>query len=253
MMNEGRPNSDHGTMRERWLVTYPWLVYLLPMAVFMAVGALESSPPSFLAESRGYPTVYIVKIALVAIAIWFVSPGYRAFPLRMTPLSVLVGAVGAAIWIGLCQLDVEERFFTAIGFEGLRDFNARMQYDPFANIQNDPAWLYAFLAVRLFGLVLVVPVMEEFFLRGFVMRIVSTSDWEKLPIGPMPLAGLVAGTVVPLLMHPASEALAPLVWFTGVTAWMWYTRSIWDCIMVHAVTNLGLGVYALAYGDWRLL
>jgi CAAX prenyl protease-like protein len=246
------PQPLASSWRERLLADYPWLVYLLPIFVFFAVTALESSPPEFLAETRGYPTVYILKIALVAIALWFVSPGYRAFPLRVTPLSLLVGAVGAAVWIGLCQLDWEERLITSLGWEWLATSTARMQYDPFANIQNDPPWLYAFLTVRLFGLVLVVPVMEEFFLRGFVMRIVSSPDLEKLPIGPMPLAGLVAGTVVPLLMHPATEALAPLVWFTGVTLWMCYTRSIWDCIVVHVVTNLGLGVYVLAQGDWRL-
>ncbi|MEX0585043.1 MAG: CAAX prenyl protease-related protein [Pirellulales bacterium] len=189
----------------------------------------------------------------MAIAFWFVSPGYWAFPLRVTPLSLLVGVVGAAVWIGLCQLDWEERLLPAVGLQWLLDATARTDYDPFAHLGSNSPWLYAFLAFRLVGLALVVPVMEEFFLRGFVMRIVASSDWEKLPIGPMPIAGLVAGTLVPVMMHPASEALAAIVWFSGVTWWMIRTRSIWDCIVVHAVTNLGLGIYVFATGDWRLL
>ena len=32
-----------------------------------------------------------------------------------------------------------------------------------------------------------------------------------------------------------------------------HTRNIWDCVVAHAVTNLLLGVYVVATGEWQFL
>jgi len=31
------------------------------------------------------------------------------------------------------------------------------------------------------------------------------------------------------------------------------TRSIWDCVLAHAVTNLLMGLYVIASGAWWLM
>jgi membrane protease YdiL (CAAX protease family) len=38
-----------------------------------------------------------------------------------------------------------------------------------------------------------------------------------------------------------------------VTWLMVKTRNIWDCVVAHAVTNLLLGVYVVATGQWQLM
>jgi membrane protease YdiL (CAAX protease family) len=53
-------------------------------------------------------------------------------------------------------------------------------------------------------------------------------------------------------MHPG-ELLAAAVWFSMVTWLMVKTRNIWDCVVAHAVTNLLLGVYVVATGQWQLM
>ena len=105
--------------------------------------------------------------------------------------------------------------------------------------------------MRFFGLVAVVPVIEEFFLRGFVMRFVVERDWWETPFGKVNGLAIVLGTLVPMLMHP--ELLAALVWFSMITWLMVRTRNIWDCVAAHAVTNLILGVYVVYSGCWRLM
>ena len=55
-----------------------------------------------------------------------------------------------------------------------------------------------------------------------------------------------------MLMHPA-ELLAAAVWFSLVTWLMVKTRSLWDCIVAHATTNLLLGCYVLWSGEWTLM
>ena len=58
--------------------------------------------------------------------------------------------------------------------------------------------------MRFFGLVAVVPLIEEFFLRGFVMRFVVERDWWDVPFGKVNRLAIVLGTAVPMLMHPAN-------------------------------------------------
>jgi hypothetical protein len=38
-----------------------------------------------------------------------------------------------------------------------------------------------------------------------------------------------------------------------VTWLMMRTRSLWDCVAAHAVTNLLLGVYVVLRSDWQLM
>ncbi len=96
-----------------------------------------------------------------------------------------------------------------------------------------------------------VPVIEEFFLRGFLMRYVMDARWWTLPFGVASRLALVMGTAVPVLYHP--EMLAALVWFSAVSYLMIKTRSIWDCVVAHGLTNLVLGIYVITSDQWHLL
>jgi hypothetical protein len=234
-----------------------WLPYVLPLAVFLLISAVEPSaggePSAWLPIAAGqYPLVYSIKMAAVAVAVALVWPVYRRFPFRVTPLGLLVGAVGGALWIGLCKLDWEERALAALGLESWLSPGTRAAYNPLEALADNPAWLYGFLAIRFAGLALLVPIIEEFFLRGFLMRFATDADWVKVPFGTASTTAIIVGTAFPLLSHPLSEALAVLVWFSLVTWLMLRTRSIWDCIAAHAVTNLMLGIYVVATGHWEL-
>jgi uncharacterized protein len=237
-----------------------WVLFLLPFLVFMLVGALEPTPEKAGGAAIGlsipyayYPWVYVAKIALTVVAIAFVWPGYRDFPLRLSWLAIVVGVVGGPLWIGLCSLDVERAcvpYLDRVGLGWLIAAGDRAAFNPFQQLAGPSAW--AFLAVRFFGLVVVVPLIEEFFLRGFVMRFVVERDWWKVPFGTASGLAIVLGTAVPMLMHPG-ELLAAAVWFSLVTWLMLRTRSIWDCVVAHALTNLILGIYVVLSGTWRLM
>ena len=260
---------------------HPWLPFLLPFLVYMVVGSFEPSPPTVyeappvedevdrpadagapppaLIEANNwfglryahYPIVYTVKIALTIASMLFVLPGYRQFPFRISPLAIVVGVVGVVLWIWLCQLHLERKLFTALGLESLAGMGARPAYNPLEQLADTPAWAYTFLAIRFLGLALVVPIIEEFFLRGLVMRFVVRENWWEVPFGEVTLLAAIVGTLVPMLMHPA-ELLAAAVWFSLVTWLMMRTRNIWDCVAAHAVTNLLLGIYVVTQKQWQL-
>ena len=208
--------------RRKVLQRQRWMVFLLPLCVYMLVGTLEPTPDQpggrtlgLSIPYAGYPWLYAAKIALTVAAAAFVWPGYREFPLRLTGLAIVVGLIGGPLWIGLCWLDWEHRHLLPLlsrcGLGNLIATGDRPAFNPFEQLAAQPALVWTFLAVRFFGLVAVVPLIEEFFLRGFVMRFVVDHDWWNVPFGKVNAIALVMGTAVPMLMHPG-ELLAALVW-----------------------------------------
>jgi uncharacterized protein len=258
------PESDASTSppgpagRERLLARNPWIIYVLPLAVFMILGAFEPTPeppaePHFWDLPYGaYPLAYTLKIALTTAAIAFVWPGYRQFRVRLSGWSLLVGVGGVIVWVGLWKLQLEQRLLSPLGLDTWLGLGARSAFNPLAELSGRPALAYGFLAVRFFGLACVIALAEEFFLRGFLMRFVIRPDWWNVPFGQVTPTAVAVGTVVPMLMHPA-ELLAAAAWFSLVTWLMIRTRSIWDCVAAHAITNLLLGLYVVWSGDWALL
>ncbi len=219
---------------------------------------------------RYYPCVYTSKIILTLATMLVVCRGYRSFRWRVSGLSIAVGAVGVVLWIALCHLRLEpkligpiDRFLgglipgadqqsPSIGLMSILGTGERSAFNPLEQMASTPFWAYLFLAVRFAGLALVVPVIEEFFLRGFLMRYVMHQNWWQVPFGSVNRTAVIVGTAIPMLMHPG-ELLAALVWFSMVTWLMVRTRNIWDCVMAHAVTNLLLGIYVVATDNWQLM
>lgn len=244
------------------LTRHPWLTFLLPFIVYMAVGSLEPTPPpaapvaadgvAWGVQYRHYPVIYTLKILATAASMLLVLPGYQSFPLRVSPLGLLTGGIGGVVWIVLAELQLEPRLLGSLGMDWFADLGARPAFNPLDQIQGNRAWAVAFLFIRFSGLVLLVPIIEEFFLRGFVMRVVMDADWWKQPFGQVDRLAILVGTAVPMLTHPG-ELLAALVWFSMITWLMIRTRSIWDCIVAHAVTNLMLGIYVVSTGSWFLM
>ena len=237
---------------------YPWAVFILPFAVYMVANSLEPAPDKPLnlgivsVDYANYPIVYTVKLALVVATMLALLPGYRQFRCRVSPLAVVIGAVGVVVWIGLCKLQIEQAVLGPLGLDSVLGLGERAAYNPLEQLADRPALAYGFLAVRFLGLAAIVPVIEEFFLRGCVMPYFVQPDWWRVPFGTVNRAALAAGVIAPVLLHPA-EMVAAAAWFSMVTWLMLRTRNIWDCVAAHAVTNLLLGVYVVTTGEWQFM
>jgi CAAX protease family protein len=221
-----------GDLAIRTLVV-PFVVYLIALTV---AGSLDGVP---------YPVGYSAAIAVTVLSMAVTWRGYLRAPFSVSALSVAVGIVGVVVWIGLWMLDRE---FLGLGsLVGIE----REGFNPFEALGATPVWMWAFLSVRFLGLVVIVPVIEELFVRGFLMRYVDSTKWETLPLGHATRMSVGAVVIYAVLSHPG-EALAAVVWFSLVT-WLYVrTRSIWDCVVAHAVTNLLLGLYVIGTGTWEL-
>lgn len=249
-----------------------WLPYVLPFVVYMLVGMCEPPPPdpvlqgldeSWLPheeptlvsalgiEYEHYPVIYSIKIGATVLTMLVCLPAYRKFPFHVSWLAIGVGVGGVVLWILLCHPWVNEHILAPVGLMSLEKLGERPAYNPLELLKDDPTWAYTFLAIRFLGLALIVPIIEEFFLRGWLMRYVMHPDWWEIPFGKVNFLAVIAGTGVPMLMHPG-ELLASFVWFSLVTWLMVRTKNIWDCVAAHAVTNLLLGIYVVTTGNWWL-
>ena len=248
---ESRIQADSNSLRSPAGRPRYWLAYVLPLAVFLVATSLEPTrsvdgASSGILPYHFYPIAYAIKITLTVGALAWSWPAARALGGRLSPLAGIVGVVGVVLWIALCQIDLPHPAISwVIGERG-----ARSAFNPLMEIETLPlAW--AFLVVRFIGLVVVVPIAEELFYRGFLMRFVTKPDWWTTPFGEVTTMGLLVGTAIPVLAHP--ERLAALVWFSLVSWLMVRTRSFWDCVVAHSITNLLLGIYVVATGNWWLM
>ncbi len=278
--NDKSGQVGHTSLRASWLGlldAHPWVPFVLPLMVFMLLGSWEPKPPAAASAVAAadaweqefgrqqtwleaipysaYPWIYSLKIGGTILAIALVWPVYRRFPRRVSWLAVLVGVVGVVVWIGLCHLQLEAKLLQPLGLDALLGLGQRSAFNPLQHLDAAPWIASLFLLIRFVGLALVVPIVEEFFLRGFVMRYAisdASNVWWKIPFGNVDRTAVIVGTLVPMLMHPG-ELLAAFAWFTMVTWLMVRTRSIWDCVIAHAVTNLLLGIYVVAFDQWQLM
>ena len=102
---------------------------------------------------------------------------------------------------------------------------------------------HVWVAIRVFGAVIVVPLVEEVFWRSYLMRRLDSSDFGRLSPDLVSRFALLASSFVFALAH--RELLAAFV--TGIIyAWLYRrTRNLWTAIAAHATTNLLLAIYVL--------
>lgn len=211
-----------------------------PFAVFMVMTWLEGRPEL----KPHYPFVYPAKIALVCIVLFAGRKLWPPFASRGLLLGVLVGAVGLPVWVLLAKVDLLSLLPEPIGgwIAG-----SRSGLDP---TEFDGPTLGAIITVRLLGLALVVPLMEELFWRGFLMRFFIAEPFQKVPIGTYTRSSFIIVTLAFVAAHP--EIVAALVWGAAINVLLYRTKNLWACMAMHATTNALLGAYILATGSWHL-
>ena len=218
--------------------------YVVPMFGYLTLTTLEGYLPTAAGGAPSplwYPAAYALKVAVVAgLMVAYRSTWRDLAPwpgVRNLALSMALGLAVTVVWVGL------DGYYPKFGISG-----SRAEFNP--NVLSRGA-RWAFVAVRLLGLVVLVPVFEELFWRSFLIRwlVADSDDFTRVPIGRVtPLAAAIT-SVLFALVHP--EWLPALL--TGLAwAWLvWHTRSLTACVVSHATANLALGLYVLATGAWK--
>jgi len=207
--------------------------YWVPLAVFGLFTTVEGYVPS-----PWYPWVYVAKVCAVIVSLVLLPRSLRdiAPSTRALAPAILVGLVVFAEWILL------DRWipYTHIG--------TRTAFNPFSELA-DPLQLWMLLVTRFFGLVVLVPIIEESFWRNFALRWVTNPDLDAVPVGTYSQTAFWMVAVGFASTHP--EWLVALVAGVLFALLLRSTRSMFAVVVSHAVANLALGVYIVVTGDWR--
>jgi CAAX prenyl protease-like protein len=214
----------------------------LPFAAFIAL--LAASPllenlvdPRWLAVARGLLAAALLTYFWRDYEELKPVPGTGQVPvhdLGQVAAAMGLGVAVAVAWIGL------DFGWTHIGEPG----------PGFVPLKADGTLDPLLVTLRLFGFVLVVPVMEELFWRSFLMRRVDRKDFLSLDPRATSLAAVAVTSVAFALEHRE--------WLAGALAGFAYgmlyrrTGNLRAAIASHASTNLTIAGWILATGAWTL-
>jgi hypothetical protein len=102
---------------------------------------------------------------------------------------------------------------------------------------------------RMAGAVLIVPLMEELFWRSFLIRYIIDKNFENVPPGTFTWVSFLLTVVLFGFEH--HYILAGMMAGVFYNLLLYRTRSLAQCVLSHAVTNLALGIYVVSTGKWQ--
>lgn len=231
----------------------PW-PFVAPLVALLVIGSRvpwpDHEPGARMSAQEANWLITMLAVEALAVGgllgLWW-SRERKRFPFVVSPAALLIGAAGTALWVLVARCDAW--LVQQVGLGWL--VPDRPGFNPFAEIESPPARMM-FLSVRFLLLAGLVPLAEELFLRGWLARWIDSPDrWHLLSFKSIGRNGLLAIAAYAVLQHPM-EALAALAWFNLVSWWMLRTGRFWDCVAIHAATNLTLGIWILYSGEWRL-
>jgi len=222
---------------KRTLIAYiaPFVVFMLGLALVSAVQSFAPAESALLWLAEPKYWVYPLQTLVCgALLLWFWK--YYEWSKKWHIVTGLaVGLFVLALWVSPQWL-----FGAAPRTDG---FNP----DTFA---DNPAMWWSAVALRFLRLVIVVPLLEEIFWRGFLMRYLIKEDFTKVPFGEFSWFAFGVVTVMFGLAHWGPDLVAALVTCAIYNLVAVKTKSLACCVIAHAVTNLGLGIYIMTTKQW---
>ena len=188
--------------------------YVLPLLVYLL------SIPMI---NLGY--LLFLRLSLLTIMLIFYRKYYK-FKLQFDILTVFIGIATFAAWVLL------EGKYRMIGTSSW--------YIPTNNL---------LLFSRILTFVIIAPIIEEFFVRDFLARILVSSSWQKVRLGTFTTPSFVITTLFFGLSHSR--------WLPGIIAgvlfnYLIYKKKNMDSVVTaHMIANFLLVVYILHTGSWQ--
>jgi len=215
------------------LLQGPAFPFVAPFALFMGLLYLRQNFPQ-----HSWWLYGVCSLLVLGLLLWL-RPRYRGqdpAPPRVRD-SVLLGLGAIVLWIALDPW--------------MPRTAARDNTFPFATafeIGFVPGILS--IAFRIFGAVLVVPIVEELFWRGFLMRTIIKPEFEEVPLGTFQPLSFYITTVAFAMVHVEFGSATLFALIAGW--WFCKTKSLRAVIILHAAANLGLALYVLLTKNWFL-
>lgn len=233
-MSESVTRSDPGETRSLLAYCLPFAVFMAGLAAVQGVQSLAgASGPEWMREPVYW--IYPIQSILCAGALLWAWRFIDFGPQRGMVLAVAVGLGVFALWVSPQAL-----FGMPPRVDG---------FDPTRFAEGSELY-WGTVAARFFRLVIIVPLIEEIFWRGFLMRYLIDERFTKVPFGQYRALSFWGVTLLFALAHWGPDFVPALL--TGaIFGWVTVkTKSLTAVVVCHAVTNLALGIYIMKTGQW---
>jgi uncharacterized protein len=210
-------------------VSRPTAGYIVPFLIYVAMIALPLPPQ----------VLFPVRFVLVLAAILVFSRPYLSWKPSRTLASIGVGIAVFVVWIGPDLLFGPGYRHSWVFLGG-----------PSSSLSGASEHNSFFLLIRVLSSVALVPVLEELFWRGWLMRWLINQEFLKVPLGTYQVG---AFWLVAVLFASEHGPYWDVGLITGIIYnwWILRTKNLADCILMHAVTNGAVAAYVLAAGQWQ--
>ena len=203
--------------------------------ILLAVGkAIRPSNGAFCLDSPEYWIYPAQTMSCGALLIRFWRE-YEFRAARQIVFSAAVALLVFAVWISP---------------QALPGFPPRLDgFDP-GVFSGQPAAYWSTIVFRFLRLVVVVPLVEEIFWRGFLLRYLVSEQFYTIPFGTFSWLSFVVVTVGFGFAHPRADWIAALI-ASALYNWVAFrTKNLASCVVTHAITNLLLGLWVMKTGQW---
>ena len=204
------------------------VVFALPMAVFITLLGLTS------AGNAAYWVYPIQTVICGALVVWFWRD-YEFRAPRAAWVALAIGVVVFALWIAPQQW---------LGFGG-----RLTGFDPEIFVNGSKLYWFTVVA-RFVRLVIVVPVVEEIFWRGFLLRYLISDKFTTVPVGSFSWLSFLVVTLAFTFSHSRPDWVAAFLCGALYNLVAYRTQSLASCVLAHATTNLLLGLWIMQTRQW---
>jgi exosortase E/protease (VPEID-CTERM system) len=215
-------------MPRRTTAENPTATYLMPFIMILVAATISR------AATGSFEWLYPLRFFTAAGALWFFRSRYRELDWRFGWLAPVVGGAVFLIWILGDRGVAHATNGIAPALASLPDF-ARISW----------------LTVRTLGAVITVPIAEELAFRGFLIRRLISSDFEKLDFRRFTWLSVVISSLVFGAMHGERWLVGSIAGL--LYAWVYLRRGrIGDAVVAHATSNLLIAGSVLIGHNWYL-
>lgn len=237
----------------------PAVAHVVPLLGFMFCSELATlvridNPELPWFRSAPEHWVYPLQCLVIGVLLWLWRRHYTFTPWRGLWMAGALGAAGIAVWItpgAVYENWMRPGMTPPDWWEWLGIVERKEGFDP--GIFSSGSFAHAVtVASRFVRMVMIVPLVEELFWRGFLMRYVQAGgkDFTAVPFGRHSWPTYWITTIAVTLVHQPSDYLAAFVWGSLVYFVAVRTKSLGACVFMHAVGNFLLGLHVMNTQQW---
>jgi exosortase E/protease (VPEID-CTERM system) len=202
--------------------------YVLPLVAVLATGLVTG-----LLGAGGVDWFYPARVVVAAAILWRYRRDYRTLLGGGSWIFVPLGLTVFAIWLALVPTAPARDVALVTELRGVH-----------------PSLAAGWMLLRALGAVAVAPIVEELAFRGYLLRRLSTRDFDAAPYPRRLGFALLASSVLFGLLHGEVVPAAVAGVIYGLAAG--FRGRLRDAIAAHALTNLLLVVWGSVWGRWSL-